>query len=81
MWPDSKLAIALPTSMSASPQIAAGFPPAIRFEAFIISFWAAGITFWRPFRKDQSGANASACQHHLARFKGPAINCQPRIDP
>jgi hypothetical protein len=44
MRPDSKLVIALPTSMSASPQSVTGIPPAIRFEAIVISFWAAGIT-------------------------------------
>jgi hypothetical protein len=39
-----EVVIALPTSVSASPQSLTGFPPAIRFEAIVISIWVAGIT-------------------------------------
>ena len=38
----------------------------------LFPFGLRELLHWRPIRKDQSGSNAAACQHYLARFKGPA---------
>jgi hypothetical protein len=71
--PDSKLVIALPTSVSASPQIGRRIPTgkSIRGDRYFL-FGLRELLHGRPIRKDQSGSNAAACQHYLARFKGPA---------
>ncbi len=81
MLPDSKLATRRRHRCRPRPEFVPGFPPGGQYEAASVSFWVGGNTHWRLSRKDQSGQNTFACQHSMARFKLPSLNCQSPIDP
>jgi|tagenome__1003787_1003787.scaffolds.fasta_scaffold20879241_2 hypothetical protein len=69
--PDSKLVLALPTSVSASPRSKPEFLPAIRLRRSLFPIGLREILHGWPIRKDQSGFYAAAYQQYLARFKAP----------